>query len=593
MFADPGRYRQSLLDSLTDDGLEELTLRLAEPDYPNAYRTGRGSDGGIDVLSDLELPPARAWQCKNCKPDWSDCRESLRRAMSDDNPPPHYTFVFPRPLTKNQLKWWRAKFVPQQRKLYPELETLDLWDNIADRLGDRPDLINALNEGVLAASYSAVAKAASLTGVNPLASIPDLIGDAPELARRAVEAGRTDPRYRYENRQREARPEDRTIPEDRIRFSFEATLARQRSFTATIRAGDAVQEKAAEPREDVPLEQVTLWFADTDAGAAQRLRVRTELAAGRAMELKCDADVGVDAHPLPDRFASLADADGILRAGEAHVGLSDPLRLEVTMDGREGATPTAPFPMYRIPSEPGADVSYGGTFHGALLFLDVGTHAQRSGEPRNWSEASIACAIDPADLPATELVTGLGFVLAFAHADRLRLVCDGLLPLGGLELDITEHGINGESAAILENAITVTAVLAELTRLDRRPRALSPTGSQYELAIAETVAELLRYREIRQPLTQPYRYAIPGATHNGDPSELMRGVRRPLARLADQPTIVVELRIEGDADGRLLNINGATVLEATPHKGGRAEVVMTLVGPVPHGVDDTGAAPPS
>ena len=31
MQADPARYRQSLLDALTDDGLEELTLRLVQP----------------------------------------------------------------------------------------------------------------------------------------------------------------------------------------------------------------------------------------------------------------------------------------------------------------------------------------------------------------------------------------------------------------------------------------------------------------------------------------------------------------------------------------------------------------------------------
>jgi hypothetical protein len=89
MSADPARYRQSLLDAVTDDGLEELTFRLALPDYPHAYRTGRGSDGGIDVLSDLGVPPARAWQCKNGKPDWDDCRESLRTAMDDAAPPPH------------------------------------------------------------------------------------------------------------------------------------------------------------------------------------------------------------------------------------------------------------------------------------------------------------------------------------------------------------------------------------------------------------------------------------------------------------------------------------------------------------------------
>ncbi|MGH2941418.1 MAG: hypothetical protein ACRDLN_01390 [Solirubrobacteraceae bacterium] len=81
MHADPACRRQSLLDSLTDDGLEELTLRFAHPEYPRAHRASLGQDDGVDVLSDFEMPPARAWQCKNHKPiKWDDCRESLRMA---------------------------------------------------------------------------------------------------------------------------------------------------------------------------------------------------------------------------------------------------------------------------------------------------------------------------------------------------------------------------------------------------------------------------------------------------------------------------------------------------------------------------------
>lgn len=57
MHSDPVRYRQSLIDALTDDGLEELTLRLVRPDYPCAHRPGKGLDGGIDVLSDFSCRP--------------------------------------------------------------------------------------------------------------------------------------------------------------------------------------------------------------------------------------------------------------------------------------------------------------------------------------------------------------------------------------------------------------------------------------------------------------------------------------------------------------------------------------------------------
>lgn len=239
MRVDPAGYRQTLMDSITDDGLEELTLRLARDEHSDAHRVGKGKDAGIDVLSDFGQPPKRAWQAKNVKQiDWDDCRDSLRQAMSTEYPPPHYTYVFPRPLTGPQREFWRNTLLPEQLRLYPRLETLDFWDDLAERLEDHPELVNILSEGALASGYRSVAELMAQTGVNPLASITDLVGDAPELARRAVEAGRTDPRYRYENRQREARKDDLTIPDDRIRIGFEALPGKPRGVhrDATRRA---------------------------------------------------------------------------------------------------------------------------------------------------------------------------------------------------------------------------------------------------------------------------------------------------------------------------------------------------------------------
>ncbi len=583
MHVDPSRYRQTLLDALTDDGLEELTLRLVRPDYPQARRSGKGEDGGIDVLSDNELPPARVWQCKNHeKADWRDCRKSLSKAMGDSHPPAHYTFVFPRPLSGPQRDFWRKKFLPEQRKLYSKLETLDYCDNLAELLEGRPELIDKLNEGALASSYRDVAMAASQTGVNPLASISDLVGDAPELARRAVETGRDDPRYRYESRQREARADDRTIPEGRVRFGFEAPTGDQRAFTATIRTDDAVQEKSAEPREDVLLDEVTLWFSDTPTGASRREYIRSELAAGRPVDLTGELDVGLSAAPLPDRFCRLADADGVLRYGDIHLGLSDPLNLEVSMNTETGDTPTAKIPLYRIPSEPGSSTSYGGSFRGALIFLDVDPEASRpDGQEGKWTETAISVGLDVDGVPATELVTGLGFALSFGRASRLHLVCDGLLPREGMHLDITDHGVDAEMAKVLKQAVIVTTALAQLTRLDGRVRTLTSSGSEHDVAVAELILELLQEGEIRQPLSGAYRYSIPDQAGSEGPAELMRGVRRPLAMLASQPTVVAELRIEGDVDGCLEEIDGRKILEVVPRDGQQAEVVMFYVGPVP------------
>lgn len=56
-----------------------------------------------------------------------------------------------------------------------------------------------------------------------------------------------------------------------------------------------------------------------------------------------------------------------------------------------------------------------------------------------------------------------------------------------MRLDITDHGINEQTADILEHAIIVTTVLAQLSNLDGRPRALTPSGTQRDVAVAELV----------------------------------------------------------------------------------------------------------
>ncbi len=150
------------------------------------------------------------------------------------------------------------------------------------------------------------------------------------------------------------------------------------------------------------------------------------------------------ARPLPPR-------SGILRSGETHLGLSDPLTLRIRLQHDGGSTPTAELPLYRIPSEPGYTVSYGGTFHGALVFLDINPNAPRpDGQPGRWSDTSIAIRLNASEVPATELVTGLGFALSFGRADRLYLECPGLLPSDGLTLDIRDHGVDAKSAQILD-----------------------------------------------------------------------------------------------------------------------------------------------
>ena len=581
MRVDPARYRQMLLDSITDDGLEESTLRLARDKHSDAHRAGKGKDAGIDVLSDFGQPPKRAWQAKNVKQiDWDDCRDSLRQAISTEHPPPHYTYVFPRPLTGPQREFWRNTFLPEQLKLYPQLETLDFWDDLAERLEDHPELVNILSEGAFASGYRSVAELMGQTGVNPLASITDLVGDAPELARRAVEAGRTDPRYRYENRQREADKDDLTIPDDRIRIGFEALLGKPREFTATLRAGREVQEKAAGPREDVELGPVKMWFAETSQGAAARQLIRAELAAGRPVDVVCSEHVRLDAGPVPDRFRDMLDSDGILHRGESHLGLSEPLQLKVSMQTDAGATPEATIALYRIPSPPGHSISYGGSFQGALLFLDLDPDAPRpDGQPGPWTTSEISGGLDPGT-DATEMLTGLGFAMSLQRATHIQLDCPALIADGSAGLDLQPGAQSTPHAdQVLERAVTIANALAALTRLDGRPRTLPEAVGDGYVALADMVYSLLTNGEVRVTIDAPYRFSVPDETDTSDPEVVMRGVARQLAPIAGQPTVIAMLRIDGPASARLVATEPQQIIEVTPQSD-NTQAVMTLVGPV-------------
>lgn len=590
MRVDPARYRQTLLDSITDDGLEELTLRLARDEYPDAHRAGKGKDAGIDVLSEFGQPPNRAWQAKNVKQiDWDDCRDSLRQAMSTEHPPRHYTYVFPRPLTGPQHEFWHNTLLPQQQKLYPQLETLDFWDDLAERLEDHPELVNILGEGAFASGYRSVAELMAQTGVNPLASITDLVGDAPELARRAVEAGRADPRYRYENRQREARQDDLTIPDDRIRIGFEALPGKPREFTATLRAGQQVQEKAAGLRENVDLGPVTMRFADTPEGAAARQLTRSELSAGRPVDVVCNEHVGLDTGPVPDRFRDTFDSDGTLHRGEAHLGLSEPLQLKVSMQTDAGATPEAEIALYRIPSPPGHSISYGGGFHGALLFLDLNPDAPRpDGQPGPWTTTEISGGLDPGT-DATEILTGLGFAMSLQRATHIHLHCPELIAEGSAGLDLKPGAQSTPHAEeVLERAAIIANALAALTQLDGRPRALPDAVDDGHVALAEMVHRLLTEGEVRTTLDSPYRYSVPDGTDTSDLEAVMRGVARPLAPIAGQLTAIAQLRIEGPATARLIATEPQQIIEVTPQSE-KTQAVMTLVAPVADSATDDAA----
>jgi hypothetical protein len=555
---DPNRYRAALvlLASLSDDGLEDLALRLVRPDYPDAYRTGPGRDDGVDVFSDLNAPPERAWQAKNCgdKIDWAECRKSLKSAMALPSPPPHYTFVFPRKLKKGELTFWREKFVTEQKALYPQLKTLDQWDDLAERLEVRPDLIDLLNDGALASYLSPTIERLAQTGASPLASGTELLNENTRLAGpTAAEIGRHDPYFRYTRSESEAGEQD--VPHDR-RLAFTMRADQQDSlprYEMKVREGESVRELTAEPRAGAVIAQPKPWFADDEAGNMARMRARVTLAKGQSIVLDGEA-VGLQPGSVPDRFRSLPDPNGLLRNGRLELGLSEPLVLTVTMVFA-GEEVIQPLLLYRVPELPGDALSYAGAYHGTVLALNLAGERHSNQEDIHF-DAVIDVTLFMESESAADAVRGLGFARAFGQADQVLLECPGLLPESGLG---SEDRTPPQPAAeeVWHVASIVAGALAELEKRDGRVRMSPGTIDHREVVLAETVLQLLHDDELHIPCAGTFDAPLPADTDpQADPGSLLR-FTAPLPHLCGFPTLTVEQRVEGataievvQADGR-------------------------------------------
>ncbi len=554
----PNRYRAVLvlLASLNDDGLEDLVLRLVRPDYPDAYRTGPGQDDGIDVFSDLNVQPERAWQAKNCgdRIDWPECRKSLKAAMALQSPPPHYTFVFPRKLKKGELKFWREKFVPEQKALYPQLDALDQWDNLAERLETRPDLIDLLNDGALASYLRPTIQQIAETGTSPLAPGTELLNDKTRMAEpTAAEIGRHDPYFTYTRSESEV-GEQEPPHERRLAFTMRRDQRdRLPRYELRVRDGESVRGLTAEPRPRAVITHPKPWFANDEAGEKARIRARVTLAKGQSIVLDDDA-VGLQPGSVPDRFRSLLDPNGLLRNGRLELGLSEPLVLTVRMS-LAGEEVIQPLTLYRVPELPGDALSYAGAYHGTVLALNLAGERDADREDVHF-DGGIDVTLFMETESAADAVRGLGFARAFGQADRVLFECPGLLPEGGVgSAGRTPPAPGAEK--VWQVAAIVAGALAELEKRDGRGRTIPSTTNNRELVLAETVLQLLHDGELRIPCVGTFEAPLPADTDpQTNPGSLLR-FTAPLPDLCGHPTLTVEQRIEGataievvQADGR-------------------------------------------
>lgn len=568
---DPQRHRERLVQSLSDDGLEDLVLRFVRPCYPEAHRTRRGRDGGIDVLSDYLARPDRAWQAKNSVDgdvDWRHCRNSLKAAMTGSAPPRRYTFVFPRTLKASERNSWRDSFHPTEFAKYDRLEQLDYVDNLATRLQGRPDLVDLLEDGALGEYVRPIVREISQSGVNPVAPAADLMAGAAALAEQSKIVGSNDPHYAYGQAGREAAQRDADVPENRHIFTLEHGIDGLPRYSMTLRDGDAIKTLTADLREGAVVKTPEPWFADTQTGRDLLIRARTGLAKGKPVRLDSN-DVGIDPGIVPDRFRAMLAGDGLLRDGTLEIGLSEPLVLDAILTNGGVDRPQA-FKLYRVPALPDDTLAYAGALGGVVLSFDLRLGGDRKdiGPEAFEVEMTIGLTLHLQEEVAGHALRGLGFAHAFGAAEHVRMKCAGLLPPGGIEWD---GGTPADDHAdeIWTVAATLATALEGLNDRDGGQRRMPSSVTDRDMACAKIVLSLLSDGEVRVPARGEFEVPLPveAAGSSDDLSSLMTitTMLPPLAGKPSRAEVVQEVR-------------GATALRLVDRPNGKFALVCRSQG---------------
>ena len=119
-----GPTRYDLL-GMHDEDFEAMVGRLVGLEFPEAFKPANTSDGGADmVLPNDDGGYDRCWQAKHYPKgiSWTECKKSFAAAQKNWKPR-HYTFCFPRELTKTEQQTFDKHFRNEDVK-----KKVDYWN---------------------------------------------------------------------------------------------------------------------------------------------------------------------------------------------------------------------------------------------------------------------------------------------------------------------------------------------------------------------------------------------------------------------------------------------------------------------------------
>lgn len=491
-----------------------------------------------------------------------------------DAKPPHYTFVFPFVLTKNQRDFWRDTFLPEQRGLYPELKTLDYVDNLAQLLEDKPEIVNLLTDGAYGEYFRETIRQTATTGVSPVATAADLTTDPIKMAERARAIGEGDPHFSYRLGGREARSEDVEITESGRRFTMNHAVGNLPNFSMEIRQGDAVAELHANVRPEAEIEAPELWFEESEEGEQAYLDARISLSRGVPIEFSGDA-VGVKPRVIPDRFRDELSEEGLLRHGTVRLGLSESIDLSIELTLRDSVVAET-ICLYRIPTKVPCLAAYGGNYHGVLIILDFEPLSGADMESDNIPvEMHLALMLAVGGVRSSDAINGLGFSQALEKASEIRMECPTLLPQGGIAFTFDKGKAANQDAW---NAATVIAVaLTTLEDRDGQLRMMPSAAGLSDFYAAQMVIQVLANGRLAIPVNKEFDLPVDAQEIEGKELEELLDVEVEMPPIADHPTGVEARRQLLDLKPvRIIRTeNGAVRLRLHP-TGDSAEIVITL-----------------